>query len=331
MIRKYKSAILIALGAIVLLWVIGQFSPPPIPPDLPEDYQALRAVWLGVTWAMDSHADDDIQALAANLQAHHVRYVFAYISYLKPDDTFNPTFAQAAAFANRFRAAAPGIMLLGWLGIPTQITTPDGHYLENRLESEETRETIAAFSGRIVKEWGFDGIHLDAEPVRTDDPAFIETLQGIREEIPAQSMLSIAIPALQVTHTVTTLPYPRSPYHWTPEYFRLAASYSDQIVIMAYDSGLFLPADYRNWMVHQVEMAAAALDGSESHLLIGVPVSEEWTPSHQTHTEYLANALYGIQTTLARSTVARRNIAGIAMYPYWEIDEGEWQLLDQFP
>ncbi len=331
MTRKYKSEILITLGAVVLFWIFWQFSPPPLPPDLPEDYQAARAVWLGVTWVMDFHTDDEIQALAANLQAHHVRYVFAYISYLKPDATFNPTFEHAATFANRFHAAAPEIMLLGWLGVPTQITTPEGKYLENRLDSKETRAAIASFSGQIVENWGFDGIHLDAEPIRTGDPTFINTLQAIREGIPVQSVLSIATPALQVTRAVTASPYPSSPYHWTPEYFRLAASYSDQMVVMAYDSGLFLPADYRNWMAYQVETAAAALDNDESQLLIGVPVSEEWTSSHLIHTEYLANALYGIQTALAESAVARRNIAGIAVYPYWEIDEREWDLLYQFP
>lgn len=331
MIRKHNSAILLTLGFIVLQWVFAQFRPPPVPPDLPEYYQALRAAWVGVTWVMDSHTDDEIQALAANLQAHHARYVFAYISYLKPDDTFNPTFEHAATFARRFHAIAPGVMLLGWLGIPTQATTPGGHYLENRLDSKEIRTAIASFSTQIVENWGFDGIHLDAEPILTGDPAFINTLQTIREGMPAQSILSVAAPALQVTRAVTASPYPSSPYHWTPEYFRLAASYSDQIVVMAYDSGLFLPADYRNWIAYQVETAAVALDNDESQLLIGVPVSEEWTPSHQTHTEYLANALYGIQSALAESAVARRNIAGIAVYPYWEIDEREWDLLDQFP
>jgi spore germination protein YaaH len=329
--RKTLFAVLIALSFIALLWVSQQFSPPPAPPDLPVDYHALRAAWLGVTWAMDAHTEDEIQALAAELQAHHIRYVFAYVSYLKPDGTFNPTFEHAATFARHFHAIAPGVMLLGWLGIPTQATTPAGHYLENRLESEETRAVIAVFSAQMVREWGFDGIHLDAEPIRTGDPAFINTLQAIRAAIPAESRLSVAVPALQVTQAVTAIPYPRSPYHWTPKYMRLVSDYSDQIAVMAYDSGLFLPADYRAWMAYQVKTAAAGLDGSQTELLIGVPVSEEWTPTHQTHTEYLANALYGVQVALAESMTTRRNVAGIAIYPYWETDVHEWNLLDQFP
>ncbi|MCB9451924.1 MAG: hypothetical protein H6672_10825 [Anaerolineaceae bacterium] len=314
-----------------MLWLFQQFSPPPTPPNLPADYHALRAVWLGVTWVMDAHTESEIQALATDLQAHRIQYGFVYMSYLKPDDTFNPTFEHAATFVRHFHAAAPEITLLGWIGIPTQITTPNGHYMENRLESKETQVAIAVFSERIVEEWGFDGIHLDAEPVRTDDPAFINTLQAIREAIPAESILSIAVPALQVTQAITSIPYPRSPYHWTPDYLNLVADYSDQIVVMAYDSGLFLPADYRAWMAYQVEAAASALDDNPAELLIGVPVSEEWTPSHQTHTEYLANALYGVQAALAENATVRRNVAGIAIYPYWETDEQEWDLLDQFP
>jgi hypothetical protein len=52
--------------------------------------------------------------------------------------------------------------------------------------------------------------------------------------------------------------------------------------------------------------------------------------SHQVIAESLANALYGVRVSLSQS-VLPGTIDGIAVYPYWEIDEGEWALLDAFP
>ncbi len=99
---------------------------------------------------------------------------------------------------------------------------------------------------------------------------------------------------------------------------------------MAYDSGLFFPSDYRNWMAYQVRTAAQALEGLRVHFLIGLPTSEENTPSHNITTEYLANALYGFYEGL-RQSANPNTIDGIAIYPHWETDEAEWALLATLP
>jgi hypothetical protein len=88
---------------------------------------------------------------------------------------------------------------------------------------------------------------------------------------------------------------------------------------MAYDSGLTFPRDYRAWMQYQTETSAAALANRDVELLIGLPVSEEWTASHQTQAETLNSALYGFRTGY------QDKIAGIALYPYWELSQDEWQ------
>ena len=285
---------------------------------------------MGVDWAMESHTDSDIEALAINLQSHHIDYAFIYVSYLKADDSFNPTFDHARDFVQQFRAIAPEIKLLAWIGIPVSITSPDGKFIQNRLNEAQIREQIAEFSDKLVAEFGFDGVHIDAEPVADNDFGFISTLQAMRHQMPDGAILSLAAHALHPTEQVTNTPLPKTNYQWSTDYLKQVAENSDQIAMMAYDSGLFFPSDYRAWMAYQIRASAEAVRDMKTQLFIGVPASEEWTLSHNITTEYVANALYGVRLGLTQ-TADYEAIAGIAIYPYWEISDDEWILLDGFP
>lgn len=322
--------ILLLIGVLIFGWIAWQFRPPPPPPNLPADYIPDKAVWLSVTWAMDLRTDAEIEALAKSLQAHKVRYVFAYVSYLKADNTFNPTFDHAENFVQQMRIHAPEITLIAWIGVPIQITRPDEQYVDNRLADPAIRDMIAQFSKRTVDEFSFDGIHLNAEAIADGDFAFIQTLEGIRAALPENSTLSLAAHALYPSEAITIVPYPKFRHHWSTDYIRTAAENNDQIAIMAYDSGLFFPSDYRTWVAYQVKSSAAALANADINLLIGVSASDEFTLSHNTTTEYLENALYGVSAGLSQSP-DYRTIDGIALYAHWEMDKRKWALVDRFP
>ncbi len=327
--RKFGKILLV--GSLLLFaWVAWQFLPPPPLPTLPLDYSANKAVWLSVTWAMDSHTDAEIEALAKSLQDHHIRYVFAYVSYLKADNSFNPTFDHAAYFVQQMHRIAPEIILLSWIGVPIQIRLPGGQYIANRLADPETREKLAQFSERTVSEMGFDGVHLNAEAIWDGDLAYIQTLQEIRAALPESATLSLAAHALYPTQEVTIVRYPKSVHLWSPDYLRTVAENSDQIAIMAYDSGLFFPSDYRSWIAYQVKTSAAVLAQADINLLIGISASDEFTLSHNTTTEYLENAVYGLGAGIVQSEDYKA-IDGIALYAHWEMNESKWTLVDRFP
>ena len=325
---KARWVIAVAAG-VALVWLMAQFALPPAPPPLPGDVDLTRAVWADVTWSMDAHTDDEITALAAELSAHRVSAIFLYTSYLKAGNTFNPTYEHAAQNVRRLRQAAPGLHILAWVGVPVGITQLDGAFVSNRLADEAVRQLIAAFSRRAVVELGFDGVHLDPEPVSDGDPALIETLATVRAALPATATLSLATHALHPYEPVTAVPYPKLPTSWSPEYLRRVAERCDEIAVMAYDSGLFLPSDYRSWMAFQIRATASALEDVGTRVLIGVPASEEWTLTHNTTTEYLANALYGVRLGLSQANTPAE-IDGLALYPHWEVSLDEWRLIDDF-
>jgi hypothetical protein len=321
--RRRIIALLVLIGLVAL--VAYQFAPPPAPPDYPPGYQALKAAWLGVTWSMDAHSDSDIEALAKELAAHHLSYVFVYVSYLKSDGSFNPTYSHAQEFTRRLHNLMPDLHLLGWLGVPTQIDPA-----QDRLGDAGIREKIADFSGRIVSEMGFDGIHLDAEPIADHSGYFTMTLDAVRAAVPRNRLLSVAVPPLRLRESVTVIPYP-SLGLWTEDFLRVVAFEFDigQIVLMAYDSGLTFPTDYRSWMAYQVRRSASAVMGSKASLLIGVPTSEEWTLSHQV-AENLTNALYGWRLGLSQTPYSSV-LDGLAVYPEWETSTDEWTQIDAIP
>ncbi len=276
---------------------------------------------MGVTWSMDEYSSEDITQLATTLQSQHVDDVYIYVSYLKAGDFFNPTFDHAQDFVTTFKQTAPDIRVLAWVGIPVSITQPDGTVVKNRLESEAIRQQIADFSAFIVTDLGFDGIHLNAELVSNNDKAFLDTLKLIRDTMPRDAFFSTTTHALRLDHPVTVSPYPMQGHHWNPDYLRQVAQHVDQLALMAYDSGLSFPRDYLDWMTYQVTVSQQTLIDSPVELLIGLPTSEEWTPSHQTQAETLLIALNGIQNGYTG------HVDGIAIYPYWDTDDAEWRLI----
>ena len=314
------------VGAIALILAIVAAGVylflPPLPTDMRLPRTDLRlAVWLGVTWSNDAHRPSEIRALAAELQSQRVSDLFIYVSYLKADGYFNPTYGHAAEFVRQMRSLAPEMRLLAWIGVPTTPSAANDDTIASRLHDAGIRQAIADFSSFAVTDLGFDGVHLNIEPVTNDDPAFLDTLTDVRGSLPADAWLSTTAHPLRLDSTRTALPYPTVAHHWSPDYFKRVAERSDQIALMAYDSGLPFPRDYVNWLTYQAEKSAAALEDTPGELIIGLPTSEEWTPSHQTQAESLRVALAGL-----RAGISDR-IDGIAIYPYWETDDQEWRLI----
>jgi hypothetical protein len=191
--------------------------------------------------------------------------------------------------------------------------------VDNRLADPDIRAKIAAFAAFTVTDLLFDGVHLNAELIPNDDPAFLLTLDNIRTSLPTEAIFSSTAHALRSPRPITSIPYPVVPHHWTPDYLQEVSSRVDQVALMAYDSGLPFPRDYRNWVAYQTQASAAALDDLDTELFIGLPTSEEWTPSHQTQAETFTHAMHAFRQAYDP------RITGIALYPYWETTSDEWR------
>lgn len=324
MMKARRRIIVIVITLVCLLFLIYQFTVPMMNAPRIEDVDLQVAVWMGVTWSMDEQSRDTVEQLAESLKVQQVDDLYVYVSYLKAGDLFNPTYDHAQEFVTTLKQANPELRVLAWIGVPISIMQPDGTYIENRLESDAIRQQIAEFSAFTVTELGFDGVHLNAELIPNGDDAFIKTLQLINQTLPENAYFSSTAHALRLDKQVTTSPYPTMGHHWSSDYLRDVAEHVDQIALMAYDSGLSFPRDYLHWMIYQVEASQQALADTSTELIIGLPTSEEWTPSHQTQAETILVALNGVQAGHTSG------LDGIGVYPYWDTDDAEWRVIVNF-
>jgi hypothetical protein len=276
-----------------------------------------------VEWVNEAHSVSEITALANELHSHQIVYVFVYTSYLKVGGYFNPTFAHARDFVDALKRAQPDIKVLAWIGLPLSYVN---------LGEPGVRQKITAFCADVIKQEGFDGIHLDPEEILDGDRHVLSLLDETRQAISvggANPLLSIA------THKIwplfPDLPWTRyvGPIWWSSGYFREVASRVDQVAVMTYDSAVFSPALYRLWSRFQVIQVSKALAGLRTELLFGVPTSEEETPTHHIVAENMASGLQGIIDGLNDNETQADAVSGVAIYPYWETDASEWALYDK--
>jgi hypothetical protein len=214
-----------------------------------------------------------------------------YVSYLSNRGSFSPTFAHAAEFTRLLKAQYPEVDVQAWLGLPLN--------------------------------HGFDGVHLDPEPVPTGDPDALKLLDDVRVAIGPSSMLSIATPKIQPIFSDWPVPWIGG-LVWQTSYLREVAQRVNQVAVMTYDSYMPLPALYRFATRHQVIAASQALDGMNVELFVGVPTSEERTASHWPNAENIEAGLQGVVDGLNDAEARPRTVTGVAVYPDWETDAQKW-------
>lgn len=314
----------IALGLLPLLkhvWIPPICTSPPY--TLSEN-----AAWIGVDWTSSPPNVANIEHLASDMSARGFHYLFPFVSYLRSDGTFNPSFTYATEFVDTFRRFDERTHLVAWLGVPVANTQPLRMQGWVDLADPNERQKIANFAVWLTTEAGFDGIHLDVEPVDNDNQDFLRLLEEVKTAIGTTHLLSVAgnhwqPPALSRLPVI-------GQYGWSSDYVRAVATHVNQIVSMAYDSSLPAAALYRIWLREQVLGLNQALVDSPVQLLIGISISQEVTPTHQPRAENLDSGLAGICAALNRISTDQHAVDGIAIYASWEADSRDWRTLEDW-
>lgn len=278
--------------------------------------QGTNAVWLGVEWVDQAHSAAEILNLANILDKQQIRYVFVYTSYLKPGGHFNPTYSYAGQFIQTLKATEPDLNVQAWIGLPLE-------YVD--LGDSAVRRQIAEFCTILVREEGFDGIHLDPEPVFSNDQDLLKLLDEIRSTTGPGATLSIAARRIwPILSDVEWLVVGKIAWH--AGYYREVANRVDQIAVMIYDSAMPFAALYRHWSRFQVVEISQAVNGTGVDLFFGIPTSEEKTLTHWPMAENITSGLQGIIDGLNDAEACSSAVTGVAIYPYWETDEAEWSI-----
>ncbi len=310
------------LGAAALLYLAyapaGDAAPHPFNHD-------RNAVWLEHRWLERAHAEPVMEDLFRRMRARGVIYLYPHLipfdaaGNLPPHDR-----EQMRAFMAAARRVSPDFRVLPWVG-----GLRSGYRRQRpgtlRLADLNQRQKIVAEVRGLVDE-GFDGVHLNIEPVDDGNDDFLALLRALRTAVGAGHLLSVA------ATRPAPLGLPRAPnFAWSPEYYARVAAVVDQLVIMAYDTALPTPALYRRYVQWAASSVAGALDqsGSKARVLMGVPTYEPYGFMHRAGVETPENALLGVVAGL-RGLGAGGTFEGVAIYAEWTTDEQEWAAYERY-
>lgn len=311
-----RKSLAVSVGVVSAL-ALGLWGWTPNDLSNPNCQFTHNAAWVSVDWTSQPIDEVAVQQLVLEARHRKIRYLFPYVSYLKNDGAFSPSYAYAAEFVNMFRAFDDEIRILAWIGLPLTNTRAIGVQGWVDLSQATTRQHIVDFIGKIVEQAPFDGVHINAETVSNNDPNFLALLDEIRIRLGAEKLISVA-GSHWVSDGINQWPGVRD-VRWTSSYYRLVGQRVNQIATMTYDSYMPHAALYRLWMREQVKGISASLGNTEVELLIGLSVSHERTRTHQPRVENLESGLAGICVAISDSEI----VQGVAIYADWEFSQAD--------
>ena len=324
-----RARLILRLLAVALLGgiaALAYFAYVPIGDTAAHPFNHDRnAVWLEHRWLERKHPEPEMEALFAKLRRHGIGYAYPHLipfdasGRLPPHDR-----EQLRALLACARRVAPELKLLPWIGGLRK------GYKRQRLGTIELadltqRQRIVAEARGLVDE-GFDGVHVNVEPVDDGNVEFLALLRALRTAVGDDHVLSVA--AIRPA----PLGLPRAPnFAWSPDYYGRVAGVVDQIVIMAYDTALPTPSLYRRYVRWAARSVAGALDasGSDARVLMGIPTYEPYGFMHRRGVETPENALVGVVAGL-RGLGAGGTFEGVALYAEWTTDESEWLVYERY-
>ncbi len=121
-------------------------------------------------------------------------------------------------------------------------------------------------------------------------------------------------------------------YGWGDAYFTQVAAGCDQIAVMCYDTGFYLPRAYV-WLVRQqaIHVTRAVGEGNpKCRVLLGVPTYGAGLPSHNPHAENLAMALRGVREGLRDPGADLSVFAGVSLFADYTTSQQDWNTYQTF-
>lgn len=269
------------------------------------NFEPRLAFWMEHDWS--NGTTKDFSSLKEKVDDLNITDLYFHVGPLNAD----------GSVANDLNIFKEGLDVLG----PTNYAWVGSIRNKIDLDNENVRARIILSSKWLLKN-GFDGIHLDIEPVLPSDTGFISLLQEMRAKLP-DAKISVATDEWQPD---LISKYYGSLSYWTSNQIKEVAKYANQIVVMTYDTGFKDPNLYQ-WWVEQQTIATSNLVPDNVELFIGIPsynVGESFDPNAENVSTGLAGFLRGYNNI--RTSIDR--VKGIAVYSYWETDESEFKSLE---
>lgn len=277
-----------------------------------KDHETALAFWLPHDFSTGAQ---DPAVLTAQFEGLPVSDLYFHVGPLQPDGTLPKDLSLSAATF----ASLPSTDY-AWIG---QIRS------EIDLDNPAIRAQIVDSAEWLILQ-GFEGIHVDIEPIREDDTAFLLLLEELNLALP-DAPISVAMDEWQpdqISQWVAAYFDVSIESYWSTEQVESVLPFIDQLVVMTYDTGFKDPALY-SWWVEQQTVALSNRVGADVELFIGVPCYDEGA-HFDPKAENLVSSLLGYDRGIQNLRTKTGAVAGLAIYPYWKMDESEWTTLRNY-
>ena len=283
--------------------------------------QDRNAVWLEHRWLEKPHSTEEMEQMFRFLDHHGIVYAYPH---LIPFDSAGRlplhNREQMRAFLASARQVAPNMKLLPWVGglrVGYKRSRPGTLDLGDLGQ----RQRIVAECRGLMDE-GFDGIHLNVEPVANGDDDYLALLRALRAAV------GTGILSLSATRPGPIAPAFAPNFFWTADYYARIADSADQVVLMTYDTAIPTPSLYRRYVAYAAATVTADLAASHrTRVLVGIPTYDETGLMHRKGVETPENALLGVISGLRGH--AGGTFEGVALYAEWTTDPEDWAVYER--
>lgn len=315
---------------LTALAALAGCSAAPEPPAAVTLDQGQNGIWMRRHWLhggpeVDGHEDRLRAELAAAARANGIRRLYPFLGPM--DHEGHPGWREQG-FINRYepeRVAAftaamaeldPTLRVIPWTG---------GTWPNDVVFAAPGR--IASFVDHtrvLTHELGAAGVQLNVEPMPSFTDGYLELLGAVKGAIGPDRVLSVA------AYPPPTLHQPAEEVHWSLPFLEDVCLASDELAVMAYDTGLKYRPLYRALVARWTRQLAETLPPPEAGgcvWLVGLPSYEDDEPWHRPDIETIDEALRGVVDALEDGAPA--NFRGVAVYASWTTDAKEWAAYDR--
>lgn len=271
-----------------------------------------NGLWLRYTWYFGTQTGT--AQLAQKMQREQIRFAYFHVRDVRPDGALRFHKSETAGrLTHSLHRQTPVTKLLAWV----YVGNPSGRGNVD-LSKPTVRKKLVAEAVWLVTVCGFDGIQWDYEICPSGDADLLALLRETRAALPPGKLLSVAVPLW--------LPDPLRHYGWNETDFAAAAPLCDQMAVMCYDSGIYLPRSYV-WLVHQQVVhvsSAVRRSNPKCRVLFGLPTYSIGGLSHHAPAENIRMGLIGVREGMDDPKASPAVVAGVAPFADYTTQEPEW-------
>ena len=283
--------------------------------------QDRNAVWLEHRWLEKPHSVEEMEQMFRFLDHHGIVYAYPH---LIPFDSAGRlplhNREQMRAFLASARRVAPNMKLLPWVG-GLRVGYKRSRAGTIDLGDLGQRQRMVAECRGLMDE-GFDGIHVNVEPIANGDDDYLALLRALRAAV------GTGILSLSATRPGPVAPAFAPNFFWTADYYARIADSADQVVLMTYDTAIPTPSLYRRYVAYAARTVTANLARSHrTRVLVGIPTYDETGLMHRKGVETPENALLGVVSGLRGRTGG--TFEGVALYAEWTTDPEDWAVYER--